>query len=375
MASGQLSLQQEDFGSKYVGSFENLRDAGELLDVTLACDDETVDAHKLLLSACSPFFRHIFARIKQSQPFIYLKGVHHEDLKALVDYIYKGEAKVSAENLKRFFKTAEELKIKGLTENEIFGKVDEIQPPEKRSRKEVDDMSLFEKFGEGGLSLWKCNACDKLYNNEEEMKAHVKDVHAKTEDSPFRDETKVSIFDHIKDIQSETKNDLSITNESINLNAAVPVKNEFPYTYEELHGSKPKTESSSWHTEMANSLRELRDPKKRKLWECTHCGKTSKSKFKLERHVETHLKRFKLFSYTCKYCGKQPKTRDALTSHIHIKHREEKMKESNMELPTANEKDANAESLEEVEEVDVLDSGATNEWKKSCQSQTPTRVT
>ena len=36
-----------------------IRDEGDLFDVTNACEDEQVQAHKLILLACSPFFKSI----------------------------------------------------------------------------------------------------------------------------------------------------------------------------------------------------------------------------------------------------------------------------------------------------------------------------
>ena len=86
--SDYFLLEQSDFLSNYVGSFQQLRSDKELLDVTLACEDETVEAHKVVLSACSPFFRNVFKKAKENNPFIYLKGVSHKDLLALLDYIY-----------------------------------------------------------------------------------------------------------------------------------------------------------------------------------------------------------------------------------------------------------------------------------------------
>ena len=84
---GYLLLQQNDFNSSLVGSFQDLRTANELFDVTLACEDETVEAHKVILSACSSFFRSVFRNSKDKLPFIYLKNVQHSDLVALLDYI------------------------------------------------------------------------------------------------------------------------------------------------------------------------------------------------------------------------------------------------------------------------------------------------
>lgn len=45
--------------------------------------------------------------------FIFLNNVAYDDLRALVDYMYKGEVNVSQEQLPRFLATAEALKIKG----------------------------------------------------------------------------------------------------------------------------------------------------------------------------------------------------------------------------------------------------------------------
>ena len=38
------------------GGFCELRGDKALFDVTLACDDDQIQAHKVTLSACSPFF-------------------------------------------------------------------------------------------------------------------------------------------------------------------------------------------------------------------------------------------------------------------------------------------------------------------------------
>ena len=93
-----------------------MKEAQELLDVTLACEDETIEAHKVVISSCSPFFRHVFSKTKQTHPFIYLKGVLHKDLVSLLDYIYTGETQIPAEDVNRFIEAAQELKIKGLVE-------------------------------------------------------------------------------------------------------------------------------------------------------------------------------------------------------------------------------------------------------------------
>ena len=53
-AAGFLKLEQSDFHS-FSGSFKELRHDKELFDVTLACEDETLEAHKVILQARSSF--------------------------------------------------------------------------------------------------------------------------------------------------------------------------------------------------------------------------------------------------------------------------------------------------------------------------------
>merc|ERR1712142_1405001 len=116
MLSGNLALQREreDFIAAVVGSIKNLRDSNELCDVTLACEDETIEAHKFVLSANSLFFKEVFKKTQRVSPFIYLKGILHKDLLALLDYMYTGEAEVPSDDLSRVFQTANDLKISGL---------------------------------------------------------------------------------------------------------------------------------------------------------------------------------------------------------------------------------------------------------------------
>ena len=57
MAGQQYCLRWNDFQSNMVSSFKHLRSEKNFLDVTLACDGQTCKAHKMVLSACSPYFK------------------------------------------------------------------------------------------------------------------------------------------------------------------------------------------------------------------------------------------------------------------------------------------------------------------------------
>lgn len=60
-------------------------------------------------------FQEMLSKQADKQAFIFLKDVSFPDLRALVDYMYKGEVNVAQEQLASFLQTAEALDIKGMT--------------------------------------------------------------------------------------------------------------------------------------------------------------------------------------------------------------------------------------------------------------------
>jgi len=113
----QFCLRWNEFQSKVSNAFKELREEKEFFDVTLACGDGQVEAHKVILSACSPFFRDILRRNPHQHPLLYLKGVKFHEMVSLLDFMYQGEVNVGQNELSSFLSVAEELKVKGLTQN------------------------------------------------------------------------------------------------------------------------------------------------------------------------------------------------------------------------------------------------------------------
>ena len=102
--------------------------------MTLACEDgQQVEAHKVVLVASSPFFQNILKRNKHPHPLIYMRGVRPENLVAMVDFFYLGEANVNQENLDSFLLLAEELQLKGLRGNQTEREAEVISQPTEQS--------------------------------------------------------------------------------------------------------------------------------------------------------------------------------------------------------------------------------------------------
>jgi len=111
----KLCLKWNDFQENAISAFGTLREDREFADVTLACEDgQQVEAHKVILASSSPFFLNLLSRNNHPHPLIYMRGLKSEDLVAMVDFLYIGEAKIYQENLDSFLAVAEELQLKGL---------------------------------------------------------------------------------------------------------------------------------------------------------------------------------------------------------------------------------------------------------------------
>ena len=86
----------------------------ELTDVTVCCGDQLFDAHKLILSVCSPYFRTMLGRAKNQHPIVFLKDVKACDFERLLHFMYYGEVRIPNNDLESLIQTAKSLKIKGL---------------------------------------------------------------------------------------------------------------------------------------------------------------------------------------------------------------------------------------------------------------------
>ena len=116
--SEKFCLRWNEFESNISTAFRELRDDQDFFDVTLVCEEEQIQAHKVILSACSPFFRSVLRRNRHEHPLLYLRGIKYIDIVSILTFMYHGEVNVSQEELNSFLSVAEDLKVKGLTQND-----------------------------------------------------------------------------------------------------------------------------------------------------------------------------------------------------------------------------------------------------------------
>ncbi|XP_063850312.1 protein bric-a-brac 1-like isoform X3 [Scylla paramamosain] len=138
----EFCLRWNNFHSSLVTALDGFKNDQDFVDVTLACEGQFLKAHKMLLSACSVFFRDLLKANPCQHPIVILPPeVRFADLEKLLRFIYQGEVNVHQENLARFLKTAEMLKIRGLAEDSEKQRVLRSSSPRPPESCEADSVS------------------------------------------------------------------------------------------------------------------------------------------------------------------------------------------------------------------------------------------
>ncbi|KAL1129428.1 hypothetical protein AAG570_013954 [Ranatra chinensis] len=112
----QFCLKWNNHQSTLISIFDTLLDSGNHVDCSLAAEGKSVNAHKVILSACSPYLEYLLNQHQDKFPVLVFSDLKFHELKAMLEYMYRGEVNVVQEQLNGFLKAAEALQIKGLTD-------------------------------------------------------------------------------------------------------------------------------------------------------------------------------------------------------------------------------------------------------------------
>ena len=113
-------------------------------DVTLVSDDLVqTEAHRIILSASSPLLKSLLMISPRGQTQLFLKGVKHQQLEAVLKFLYYGEVTVPSDEISEFLRAGSDLEITEL--GNIIEKKDEesdeVQEKVKSKTKTVSSTS------------------------------------------------------------------------------------------------------------------------------------------------------------------------------------------------------------------------------------------
>jgi len=318
--SEHFCLRWNDFESNISQAFREIRDEKDFFDVTLACEDDQVQAHKVILSACSPFFRTILRRNRHDHPLLYLKGVKYAEIISILNFMYHGEVNVAQEELNSFLAVAEELRVKGLTQNTQERSKQEhteqkAKMPTPRRAREPPDMPM--------TSPPVKKARVPTMSQLSEPSPAVVSAPVKTEPISAPDVMEES-YQETPTASQGSKHDM-VSFEDPNSYDYSGYEEEDPSTAQfdasNSHALRPEGNKDHLETSILQYMEKLPTEDGRTLWQCTLCCKVHHLKHVISDHVEAlHLSDIE---FECPYCQKKKKSRSNLRAHISTYHREE----------------------------------------------------
>jgi len=307
----KFCLTWKDFNMIFNKEFQELRQSADFFDVTLACEDNQINAHKLVLSAASDFFKHILKKNKHEYPLIYLTGVKFSNLLAILDFIYTGETEVAENNLESLLSTASKLKIKGLTESQTNLESEAASLNTEESAKKTGfsglnkqplkkaQTTIIPSYGvqESGNMEIKAEEGESDSNNE--MFASTKVVRSGGDPMDISSFLSPQEQQQFASEVAESYKAPAVVNEPTHGQDYISNKNELERQCNELM-------VSSFDSSVGKTV-----------WQCAQCHYSSKLRYTVKEHVETHISGF---SHQCPLCDKSCNTRNALRVHTIRKH-------------------------------------------------------
>ncbi|XP_023339279.1 protein tramtrack, beta isoform isoform X6 [Eurytemora carolleeae] len=305
MGTEKFCLKWNDFESNISLAFREIRDEKDFFDVTLACDDDQLQAHKVILSACSPFFRNILKRNPHQHPLLYLKGVKYSDLQSVLNFMYHGEVNVAQDELNSFLAVAEELRVKGLTQNNSGSTKKENSAPKSPPSKSRASESAA--------------PAPKRPRPNPPAPAFIQD----------------DDIQEVVPVKSEPRDIASVPSDPYSNNTAIATSNQhqlqteedaYEDNYEDYEGYDQSYDSTMMDPNMTgDGNKDLYSYIEDHLdglyrgYRCMLCGKSAKDKGNLRKHVENiHFPG--QFEYPCKICQKPFSTRNRLNHHVSKEH-------------------------------------------------------
>ncbi|XP_023337730.1 protein tramtrack, beta isoform isoform X7 [Eurytemora carolleeae] len=309
-SSEKFCLRWNDFESNISISFRELRDDKDFFDITLACEDDQVQAHKVILSACSPFFRSILKRNQHQHPLLYLKGVKFSELQAVLNFMYQGEVNVAQEDLNSFLAVAEELKVKGLTQSNTKSS----PQPKHRSRDPPEnDSAPPPPSKRPRQSNSAVNTKVKSYEPEvQEMIPNVKsepvqpEVQSMAAVEPYQagGEPLVEYGEDYGDYDGGYEGDAGYDDSMMDSTMTGTPSADGNKDLDSLVNQNMITRLG------LDGIAEF---------VCLFCHKAGRHSANIRNHVETHIPGF---THQCPHCSKTRKTRESLRQHIMTVHRD-----------------------------------------------------
>merc|ERR1719233_2278196 len=259
-----------------------------------------MQSHKVILSACSPFFRGILRRNPHQHPLLYLKGVKYADLVSVLNFMYHGEVNVAQEELNSFLAVAEDLKVKGLTQNSPEDKknnhVDPPKPhPRERPMEPPDNNHALPKRPRPPPSQPRREPPSTAgYHQQQHEEVEIQEVvPVKSEPPPVPPEAPPNHYNTMVVDQTYTDNNPQsqggiLADPNIEYGDEYADYGEYESGYDSTVAGL-QDGNKDLEDLVLGSLISLAGAGRGTIWNCDICNRSNRDKSMLKRHIESHF--------------------------------------------------------------------------------------
>jgi len=346
----EFCLRWNNHQSNLISAFYDLRAGEDFVDVTLACEGRSLQAHKVVLSACSPFFRDLLKTTPCKHPVIVLKDILYNDLVALIEFMYQGEVRVKHNGLPSFLRTAEVLQVRGLTEQASKQDISQLNSdlllekiPENLNPSPlfIDEPSVHVQLHEPVVSLNNCNDVEANQSNGTAAKVKVEEVDLDSGSEEMctarkqNNSSGAALMDDNDCTQEEADefHPPSLTLQSFARIPALSTQDFNPHVIQKSNAcisSLAKEHNCSQEMLQATIMEQDNPPGRtpgrmsssdRPRWPCPFCMRLLSSRSSVRRHIEDRHTN-DTSRHPCPLCERLYRTRNSLQYHLSTAHRD-----------------------------------------------------
>ena len=285
MNSEKFKVNWKSFSDHVSDMMVEMMRSSDLTDVTLVTDDKKqFRAHKFVLNSCSPVFRSIIASSHGKDANIYLRGIQHEEISSLLEFMYTGKASVTHERINEFLNVAKNLEIKELSAGvQTFNNSNLPKFEEERN------------VGNDIMDTFMLPVAEVKENRK--VLEYFSNGEKPTKGGPI----------YIEDKRQEPKMKQKMS----------------PEIEYKSHNSIPEEQSlkcKECSKEFSNKeilTKHFAAIHKGEKYQCNLCERTFSTKSNIESHIKTVHERSK---FPCPQCQKQFSNKKYLKTHIHFEH-------------------------------------------------------
>ena len=249
----------------------------------------------MILAACSPLFKSILVNqakhAPNPNPVILLRGISSSQIEHILDFIYHGECNIQQSELNSFLAVAEELKIRGLTQ-------EEEQIIKKQAKKTVkrDSTNINNSNPLTAIKQRKVQQQQQQQQQPQQQQQHqpsTSEPEISFEQQQQQEQQQDQFINYDQQQQQSQGEDPDVKNEDALLDPDTDPDTLIRRRISGVEGVVPE-------------------------FECAICGKVATKKHDLKRHVQA--KHVQSRKWNCHLCDGQFSTQHARQSHYKIKH-------------------------------------------------------